>query len=197
MIWLCLLIAYLVGAIPFGLLLGRRIGGTDVRYAGSGNVGAANVFRTTRPGVGLTVMALDICKGGAVVLFAAGLGADEMLRAATGAAVVVGHAFPLWLRFHGGKGVATACGVFAMLAPYVATVAVGLFLVTVWMSRYVSLGSIVASLVLPVLILLTDAPQSTVVCAVGVATLILYRHLPNLARLQAGTERRFVLRQPM
>ena len=98
-----LLIAYLVGAIPFGLLLERRIGRTDVHYIGSGNVGAANVLRTTRPGVGLTAMALDISKGGTVVLFAAGLGADEILRAAMGAAVVVGHVCPLWLRFHGDK----------------------------------------------------------------------------------------------
>lgn len=195
MAWLLLLIAYLIGAIPFALLLARRIGGTDVRYAGSGNVGAANVLRTTRPGIGLAVMALDISKGGAVVLFAAGLGADETLRAAVGAAAVVGHVFPLWLRFHGGKGVATACGVFAVLAPLATAVAAALFVVVVWASRYVSLGSMAASLTLPLLILLTSAPQPTVVCAVGVATLILYRHRRNVARLQAGTERRFVLRQ--
>ena len=135
-------IGYVVGAIPFALLLARQVGGTDVRAVGSGNVGAANVLRTTGAFAGLMVMALDISKGCAVVLFAGSMGSDSAVRAVVGAAAVVGHVFPVWLRFRGGKGVATACGVFAVLAPRATAVAVATFGLVVWITRYVSLGSI-------------------------------------------------------
>ena len=188
-VWLILL-GYGVGAIPFALLLSRGATGTDVRHTGSGNVGAANVFRTSGRSVALAVMTLDIAKGSAVVLFAERLGASEGTLAMTGGAAVLGHVYPLWLRLHGGKGVATACGVFSLLTPLAALVAAVAFLAVVWLTRYVSLGSIVASLVLPLASYLTGASPVFVFCAVGVASLILIRHRTNLARLQAGTERR-------
>lgn len=184
-------LGYLIGTIPFALLVARRVAGTDVRYAGSGNVGAANVFRTTRTSVGLAVMALDISKGCGAVLIAGALGGDETTRAATGLAAVVGHTYPVWLRFRGGKGVATACGVFSVLTPGATALAAALFVTVVAASRYVSLGSIVAALALPPFAYLMEAPPVFVVTAVLAALLVLYRHRANLARLQAGTERRF------
>ena len=186
--WLLLLIAYLIGAVPFALLLARRIAGTDVRSAGSGNVGAANVYRTTHPSLALAVMVLDVGKGCAVVVFAGSLGGDETLRAAAGAAAIVGHVFPVWLRFRGGKGVATACGVFAVLSPLATAMAAAMFVVVVWFTRYVSLGSVVASLAFLPLAYFEEARPATIACAIAMALLILVRHRANFARLQAGTE---------
>ena len=181
-------IGYLVGTIPFALLLARGAAGTDVRRVGSGNVGAANVFRTTRTSVALAVMALDIAKGCAVVLFAERMGAGEAARVATGFAAVAGHIYPVWLKFRGGKGVATACGVFGVLSPVATVVAASAFVAVVCVTRYVSLGSMVATVLLPPLAYLTEAPGPVTIGALAVATLIVYRHRSNLAQLQAGTE---------
>src|SRR5215212_8865729 len=145
---LLLLLGYLAGSVPFAFLLARRAG-IDVRVAGSGNVGAANVCRTTGAWRGVTVMALDAAKGAAavsVVYLAAG---GASLAALTGAAAVVGHIYPVWLRFRGGKGVAVAAGVFGILSPAATGLAAALFVVIVWMTRYVSLGSMAATIVLP------------------------------------------------
>jgi len=182
---------YLIGTIPFALLVARWVAGTDVRNAGSGNPGAANVFRTTGRSTGLTVMALDISKGCAAVVVAGSLGADEATRAATGVAAVIGHIYPVWLRFRGGKGVATACGVFSVLTPLATALAVLVFVIVVWATRYVSLGSMIASLTLPSMAYLADAPGPFVVSAAAVAALILVRHRSNVSRLRAGTEMRF------
>ena len=183
-----ILVGYTVGTIPFALLLARRMRGADVRYVGSGNVGAANVLRTTGMSVGLIVMTLDISKGCAAVLFADRTGADDAMQAAVGAAAVVGHVFPVWLKFRGGKGVATACGVFAVLAPQATVVAGAVCVVAVWITRYVSVGSILGSLLLPLLAYLTNASQPVVTTSIGVAILVLYRHRANVSRLQSGNE---------
>ena len=188
MVILLFAIGYLVGTIPFALLLARGAAGRDVRLAGSGNVGAANVFRTTRTSLALAVMALDIAKGCAVVLFAERMGAGEAARVATGFAAVAGHIYPVWLKFRGGKGVATACGVFGVLSPVATVVAATAFVAVVWVTRYVSLGSVVATVLLPPLTYLTEAPGPVTIGAFAVATLIVYRHRSNLAQLQAGTE---------
>jgi len=180
---------YFVGAIPFALLLTRRRG-TDVRRVGSGNVGAANVLRATSPSLAVIVMLLDISKGVAVVLFAKTVGASGMVTAAAGGAAVVGHVFPVWLGFHGGKGVATACGVFLVLAPMATAIAAVGFTTVVWVTRYVSLGSIIGSVILALAVYVGGASQAVVVCAIGVAALVLYRHRANMARLHAGRERR-------
>ncbi len=182
-------VGYLVGAIPFALLLTRQRG-TDVRQVGSGNVGAANVLRATGPSRAVIVMLLDVSKGCAVVLFAKSLGGSDAVVAAVAAAAVVGHVFPMWLGFRGGKGVATACGVFLVLVPRETAVAAVVFALVVWVTRYVSLGSLVATVVLAVTVYLGDASQPVVVCATGVAALVLYRHRSNVARLHAGQERR-------
>ena len=180
---------YALGSVPFAFLVARRAG-IDVRVAGSGNVGAANVLRTTRTPLGLAVMALDISKGAATVLLAhAGAGTMGSMAAA-GAAAVVGHIYPVWLRFHGGKGVAVAAGVFAVLAPAAALAAASVFLVTVWSTRLISLGSAAATLTLPAAAWLSGSPPVVITAAACIGALILFRHRANLRRVLHGTERR-------
>src|SRR5881396_2503624 len=123
--------AYLLGSIPFALLAARRWGGTDLRLVGSGNLGAANVMRASGVTAGVLVAALDMAKGAASVWLAERLGSGPGLSAAAGCAAIVGHIYPVWLRFRGGKGVATACGVFSILTPVAVPPAVAIFLVTV------------------------------------------------------------------
>jgi acyl phosphate:glycerol-3-phosphate acyltransferase len=183
------LFGYFAGSVPFAFLLARRAG-IDVRLAGSGNVGAANVLRTTGAWRAVAVMSLDVAKGAgavAVVYFAAG---GASLAALTGAAAVVGHIYPVWLRFHGGKGVAVAAGVFSVLTPVATGIAASLFLLTVWATRYVSLGSIAATVALPPVAWWAGAPRGVVGTAAGIAALIVFRHRANLRRLGLGTERR-------
>jgi len=186
---LAVVLGYLAGSVPFAFLLARRAG-IDVRRVGSRNVGAANVMRSTGTGRAIAVMALDVAKGAAAVALANITTGGAALAAASGAAAVVGHIYPVWLRFHGGKGVAVAAGVFAVLAPLATGLAAVLFLLTVWTTRYVSLGSIAATVALPPVAWLVGAPVAVVGAAAGTAALILFRHRANLRRLRAGTERR-------
>jgi acyl phosphate:glycerol-3-phosphate acyltransferase len=186
---LSILLGYLTGSVPFAYLLARRAG-IDVRSAGSGNVGAANVLRTTGTWRGVIVMALDVTKGIAAVALAYVMAGSAALAALTGAAAVVGHIYPVWLRFHGGKGVAVAAGVFTMLAPIATGIAAALFLVTVLVTRYISLGSIAASLALPSVAWIVGEPRAVVLSAAATAALILFRHRGNWRRLRSGTERR-------
>ena len=188
-----ILLGYLTGSVPFAFLLARRVG-IDVRKAGSGNVGAANVLRTTGPWRGVIVMGLDVAKGAAAVVLAYITNAGVTLTAVAAAAAVVGHIYPVWLRFHGGKGVAVAAGVFVVLTPLATAVAAALFLVIVGATRYVSLGSIAATLALPPAAWLTGEPRAVVAAAAGTGALILFRHRGNIRRLRAGTERRMGLR---
>ncbi len=186
---IAILLGYLAGSVPFAYLLARRKG-IDVRVAGSGNVGATNVMRTTGTGRAVAVMALDVAKGAAAVVLAHLSSGGAAIVAVTGAAAVVGHIYPVWLRFHGGKGVAVAAGVFGVLAPVPTGIAATLFVVTVWLTRYVSLGSMAATVALPPVAWLTGAPAAVVGAAGGTAALILFRHRANFGRLRAGTERR-------
>ena len=139
-------------------------------------------------------MTLDVGKGAAAVGLAALTSTGTGALAAGGAAAVVGHIYPVWLRFHGGKGVAVAAGVFGMLAPLATGIAALLFLVTVVATRYVSLGSIAATVALPPIAWLSGAPAGVVAAAIGTGSLILFRHRANLRRLLSGTERRVGLR---
>ena len=183
------LFGYLAGSVPFAFLLARRAG-IDVRLAGSGNVGAANVLRTTGAWRAVAVMALDVAKGAAVVALVHVAAGRASLAALTGAAAVVGHIYPVWLRFHGGKGVAVAAGAFSVLAPLATGIAAVLFLVIVWATRYVSLGSIAATIALPPVAWWAGAPRGVVGTAAATAGLIVFRHRANLRRLRLGTERR-------
>ena len=185
-----ILLGYAMGSVPFAFLLARRAG-IDVRVAGSGNVGAANVLRTTGLPLGVTVMMLDIGKGAASVLTAYAAAGTVSSMAAAGAAAIVGHIYPVWLRFHGGKGVAVAAGAFAVLAPVATIAASAVFFATVWLSRLVSLGSMAATVTLPSAAWLTGAPPAVVSAAFGSAALILFRHRASMRRIAGGTEQRF------
>jgi glycerol-3-phosphate acyltransferase PlsY len=187
---LLVLTGYLIGSVPFALLLARRWGTDDLRRVGSGNLGAANVLRATGITPGVLVAALDIAKGAASVVVARRMGGDESSVAMAGLAAVLGHIYPVWLRFRGGKGVATACGVFSVLTPVAAPPAIGAFLVTVWVTKYVSLGSVVASLALPTIAYALGDPAPALAAACVAGGLIVFRHRSNLARVRTGTERR-------
>ena len=182
-----ILIGYLVGSLPIGYLLTHGTRGIDLRRVGSGNVGAANVYRTSGLGIAIGVMLADAGKGAAAVLLGGGTG--SITPVAAGVAAVVGHVYPVWLGFRGGKGVATASGVFSVLSPLPAAIAAAAFALTVYRSRFVSLGSIVATLVLPVIEWLTPGLLAVDIGATIVAALILFRHRGNMARLWSRTER--------
>ena len=186
---LTVLLGYLAGSVPFAFLLARGAG-VDVRVAGSGNVGATNVLRTAGTRRAIAVTILDVAKGALAVALAYFSNAGTATTAATGAAAVVGHIYPVWLRFHGGKGVAVAAGVFAVLTPLATGLACVLFALTVTATRYVSLGSLAATLALPPAAWMTGASTGVVVTAAATAVLIVFRHRANIRRLRAGTERR-------
>ena len=185
-----LVTAYGIGSIPFAFLVARRIAGVDVRRTGSGNVGAANVYRTTGPSLGLVVLGLDAAKGMVSVVAAQAIGAGLAVQASSGVAAVAGHIWPLWLGSRGGKGVAMASGAFLVLVPTATILAATVFGLVVAATRYVSLGSIVAGASLPIVAYLTDTAPTVVSAATASAVLIIARHRSNLARLHAGTERR-------
>jgi glycerol-3-phosphate acyltransferase PlsY len=189
--------AYLLGAIPFGYLIYRARSGRDIRAEGSGNIGATNVMRRAGPVAGIATLLLDAAKGYVAVWLAARLsGGAPWVIAAAAVAALLGHTFPVYLRFRGGKGVATALGVFAALAPRSILLAVVVFAITLAAFRYVSLSSIVASAAFPVLALLLDSPQRPVVLgAFACSALIIVKHSSNIRRLLAGTEDRLRLRR--
>jgi glycerol-3-phosphate acyltransferase PlsY len=181
--------AYFLGSIPFSLLIARRRG-VDLRTAGSGNVGATNVFRTAGVGPGIAALALDVAKGSAAVLIAARVGTGLAVPVAAAVAAIVGHVAPVWLRFRGGKGVATAAGAFAVLTPMAVGIAVATFLVTLASTRIVSLGSMVSALVFAVAVFVTTADPRISLAAAVTALIIVVSHRANLLRIIAGTESR-------
>lgn len=184
------LIAYCIGSVPFAWLLARRWGANDLRHIGSGNLGAANVLRASGITAGLLVALLDVSKGAASVMVATRLANSSVAAAAAGLAAIVGHIYPVWLRFRGGKGVATACGVFWILTPLAAPPALAIFIATVWLTKYISLGSMLASMALPLIAYATGSPASVVIVACAACALIVFRHRSNVMRLRMGTERR-------
>ncbi len=189
--------AYLLGSIPFGLILAKSFGGADVRKSGSGNIGATNVARVAGPLAGILTLVLDVAKGAAAVLLGERLSnssAAWMMIAAV--AALVGHCFPVWLRFKGGKGVATAAGIFLVLSPPAFLGAVILFVLVLGFWRYVSLGSISAAAAMPLLIYFLWAPRHapplTITFGVLVtALLIILKHARNIRRLVEGAEPKF------
>src|SRR5215468_5265938 len=146
---LAIVVAYLVGSVPFALLLARHWGAADLRRVGSGNVGAANALRASGVRAGVLVAVLDIAKGAASVALASHLSNVAAAPAVAGVSAIVGHIYPVWLRFRGGKGVATACGVFSILTPLALPPALAIFAIAVWLTKYISLGSLLASVALP------------------------------------------------
>jgi glycerol-3-phosphate acyltransferase PlsY len=196
------LVAYLLGSIPFGYILVRLFLKEDIRAKGSGNIGATNVIRSGSKGLGALTFLLDACKGYAAVILASHLASIPALapvdhqNAAALAALfaILGHIYTVWLRFKGGKGVATALGVFLALAPWAALAGLAVFILTVVLTRYVSLGSILAAVVFPIAAwLLPHAPRTPLLTAVIciVPVIIILKHHQNIARLLHGTENRF------
>jgi glycerol-3-phosphate acyltransferase PlsY len=191
---LIILLAYLIGSIPFALLTARRWSAADLRLVGSGNLGAANVMRTSGVTAGLLVAVLDMAKGAASVWLAERVSPGAALPAAAGLAAIVGHIYPVWLRFRGGKGVATACGVFSMLTPPAIPPVLAIFAAVVWVTKYVSLGSLLASIALPPLAYALGSPAPSVFAALGASVIIIFRHRSNVLRLRTRTERRLGVR---
>jgi glycerol-3-phosphate acyltransferase PlsY len=191
--------SYLLGSIPFGYVLVRVFRGQDVRETGSGNIGATNVARTS-PALGAATLVLDALKGSAAAALARHLHpeAATLFMATAALFAIVGHMFPVWLRWRGGKGVATALGSFLCVAPKSVLVMVGIFVVVVAASRYISLGSIVAAVCFPFLVLRMEhtGTDSTLLIAAACA-LIIIRHHENIGRLLRGSESKFsVTRTP-
>lgn len=209
--------AYLLGSIPFGYLIVRATQGADVRETGSGGTGATNVSRRAGKGAGVLTLILDALKGAAAIVVAKlvlgfpilassatatssdtySTNADWILAAA-GVAALVGHIFPVWLKFRGGKGVATGVGMFLMLAPIAVGLALIVFVVVVVFTRYVSLGSIIGALSIPAFVAVQHAfirpvPSfmTILIAAIMSAGLILFAHRQNIGRLMSGTESKF------
>ena len=195
--------SYLVGSIPFGYLAGR-LAGTDIRQAGSGNVGATNVVRVLGKRYGYPVFALDVLKGfGAVkisMLMAPGRppewNSPEIFGILATISSVLGHLYPPWLRFKGGKGVATSAGALLALTPVATLVGVAIWIVVFWLTRYVSLASVIAAVVLPIVILVLgwqdqNKVKPLVYSSACIAAVVIWRHRSNLSRLMRGTEPRF------
>jgi acyl phosphate:glycerol-3-phosphate acyltransferase len=195
--WGLIPIGYLLGSIPFGYLLVRATGGGDIRFQGSGNIGATNVVRSSGWTIGVLTLLLDAAKGSLAVWLADHFSRGNVRVAVyAGLAAILGHVFPVWLRFDGGKGVATSLGVFLVICwPAVAAAAI-LFVLVVSFWRYVSLGSISAAAALPLLVYLLYAPGHAPPTAVTFSTLlaaalVIVKHRDNIERLLAGTEPRF------
>lgn len=187
---LSLLAGYLLGAVPFGYLLVRLRKGYDVRTTGSGSIGATNVTRTMGWAGGLLILLLDAGKGYLAVQLAAWLtGADVRWTAAGGVAALVGHSYPVYIRFRGGKSVATGLGVFVYFAPLAVAAVLGVWIVVVALWRYVALGSVLAAAAFPVFAYALYRPELAVsLAAVASACLIVLRHRSNLQNLARGTE---------
>lgn len=189
-----LVIAYLLGAIPFGYLLVRWKTGTDVRSQGSGNIGATNVLRTTGRAAGILTLLLDIAKGWFAVWIAGRLtDQDQLWMSAAALAVIAGHAYPVFLRFKGGKAVASFVGAFLCLTPAALAAEIIIFVVIVAWTRHISMGSIVGAATFPLAVWLICKLALPTVAAIIGGAFIIYRHSSNMKRLHAGTESRFQL----
>ena len=199
-------LAYLLGSMPTGYLVARARG-LDIRAVGSGNIGATNVFRSLGAPAGTLVLAVDAVKGWIACVVLSGLihrlfGADpglstpESLRLVAGIAVVVGHNYTCWLRFRGGKGIATSAGVLAALVPYALLILLAAWLATFLLTRFASLASVVAALTLPFAVWGTRGSLTLILVTAGLSALATYRHRANLQRIVAGTEPRFSRPKP-
>jgi glycerol-3-phosphate acyltransferase PlsY len=206
-------VAYLLGSIPFGYLLVRTFRGQDIRLTGSGNIGATNVARSGAKGLGIATLILDAFKGALAVWLALAFARSKYnlcgdfaehpcvpgLRLMCVAALfaVLGHMFPIWLRFKGGKGVATALGVFCVLFPKAVLISLAIFIVVVAITRYVSLGSILGAIAFPVAAYFLQYPDAgSLVITSIIAVIVVLKHHQNIGRLLKGTENRFGASKP-
>lgn len=190
---LLLSVAYLLGAVPFGYILVRWTTGSDIRKSGSGNVGATNALRSNKA-AGILTLLCDAGKGALAVWLAQRYGTAAWVAMAAGIVALLGHIFPVFLGFRGGKGVATGCGAFLLLAPYAVLAGCVLFVLVVAVSRYISLGSIASAALFPVFALFFGYGLPVVWGCVLGSMLIIARHHENVRRILNGEESRFTLR---
>jgi glycerol-3-phosphate acyltransferase PlsY len=187
-----LIIAYLLGSIPFGYIMVKHAHGTDIRSVGSGNIGATNVYRKSRA-AGIATLILDAAKGYVAVLAAAWLTRDTGWQAMAAVAAILGHMFTVFLSFKGGKGVATACGAYLALSPQAVALTVVVFIAVAALTRYVSLASIASAASFPLAVYLRGEPNEVLAAAIIGAALIVAKHHQNIHRLLTGTENKFAL----
>ena len=189
---IALVIIYLIAAIPTGIILARLMGGEDIRQQGSGNIGATNVYRVVGKVAGVLTLIGDTLKGFLPLLAYNSWFAPTPAQLGIASTVaIVGHCYPVYLKFKGGKGVATALGIFLVLSPQAVLGAAVVFILAVAISRFISLGSVLAALSAPLLILMLGHPQPIVLATLFIATLVVWRHRSNIRRLLDGTESRF------
>jgi glycerol-3-phosphate acyltransferase PlsY len=195
---LAVVLAFLIGGIPFGYVFVRARTGKDVRGLGSGNIGATNVLRTTGRGLAVGVLLLDMAKGFAAVWLAGRLtDASVLWMSVAAVAVMLGHCYPVFLKFHGGKAVACFIGAFLYLTPVALLAVLLLFVLVVAQTRYISLGSVLAATLFPLAVWMIERPAAPVLLASLLAgALIVYRHKANLKRIRAGTESVFRFQSP-
>lgn len=188
--------AYLIGGLPFGYWFVRLSSGKDIRSMGSGNIGATNVHRTAGGKAGVIVLLLDILKGFlAVWLTAVITGGNPLALALSAAAVMLGHCFPAFLQFKGGKAVACFVGAFLYLTPLALAIVMLVFVTVVFLSKYISLGSLIGALVFPLLVwAVSHPPQPILAASIFASALVIYRHKANINRLRQGKEHLFSLR---
>lgn len=186
---LVIVASYLLGSIPFSFLV-ARLRGVDVRTVGSGNVGATNVMRSAGKAAGIAAFVLDAGKGAVAALIARRFAPGHVLPSLAAVAAIVGHMYPVWLRFRGGKGVATGAGAFLPLAPLATGAGFAAFALVALVTRYVSLGSMAGAVVLPAAAAALGAPLPVWSAAAAMAALIVWKHRGNLKRLGDGTESR-------
>ena len=184
------LISYLLGSIPFGYIIVRVTEGADIRKTGSGNIGATNVYRKSR-WAGVATLLLDAAKGYLAVLVAAWISGDGVWTGIAALCAVVGHVFTVWLRFRGGKGVATGCGAYLAIAPTAIAAALVAFILILVFTRYISAASIAATALFPFCALFFGCPAAIVAWAAPGCILIIAKHHQNIRRILTGTENRF------
>lgn len=188
---LIIIISYSLGSIPTAYLVGRIFGKVDIRTIGSGNVGASNVFRAVGKTAGISVLIVDILKGFLPVYLVHYLGYDMLTMITAGLGAIIGHVWTIFLKFKGGKGVATGVGVFLGLAPLPVLIILSVFIVVVAISKYISLGSIIGAFLLPLLLFLFERERVIINFGIVVSLLIVIRHIPNIKRLITGQEHKF------
>ncbi len=187
---LLILFAYIVGPIPTGVIVSYWLGSVDPRNTGSGNIGATNVLRTAGKKAGIVTLAGDVAKGAIPVILSLKLLHSPISVSITAIAVFLGHLYPVFLGFRGGKGVATAAGVFLVISPMALLIALMIFSGVVAWRRYVSLGSITSALSMPLLLLLFESRTAYVLASILIAVFVLYRHRGNIVRIMEGSENR-------
>lgn len=193
-LFLLLLFSYLIGAIPSGVVLTRLFGGADVRKSGSGNIGATNVYRVAGRTLGILTLVGDCLKGVIPVLLATNLFALPLPHIALVAlAAFLGHCYPIYLGFKGGKGVATALGIFLVLSPLSILCVLGVFVAVLSLWRFISLASISAAATVPFLVLFFEGSPPLFAATLMIAGIVIWRHRENIRRLRSGTENRFKL----